>query len=129
MKCLDDEISLLELNPRDPVHYLDLFTRDVSLPLFTCHATLSDTEKDRFLDLFHRLLNQTAATQTLLSESIVLPLPAFSLLAQISQHEPQRQQTILNILENTLTNWSKQVKVSLSLSLSSSLHTSHRSVS
>ena len=122
LECLDEEISLLELNPRDPVHYLDLLTRDVSLPLFTCHATLSDTEKDRFLDLFHRLLNQTAATQTLLSESIVLPLPAFSLLAQISQHEPQRQQTILTILENTLTNWSKQVKVSLSLSPALSTH-------
>lgn len=74
---------------------------------------VSDLEKDRFLELFHRLLNQTAATHSFQSESIVLPLPAFNILAHISQEEPQRQQAILSILENTLINWSKQIKVCL----------------
>ena len=102
---------MIELYPGQTVHYLDLLSRDVYLPLFTCHLVLSDLEKDRFLDLFHRLLNQTAATNTLQADSIVLPLPAFNILAHIAQEEPQRQQAILTILENTLINWSKQIKV------------------
>lgn len=107
---------MIELYPDQSVHYLDLISRDVYLPLLTCNLMLSDVEKDRFLDLFHRLLNQTAATKTFQSESVVLPLPAFQILAHISQEEPQRQQTILNILENTLVNWSKQIKVRLTTS-------------
>lgn len=90
---------------------MDIISRDVYLPLLTCNLLISDLEKDRFLELFHRLLNQTAATHSLQSESVVLPLPAFNILAHIAQEEPQRQQTILSILENTLINWSKQIKV------------------
>ena len=108
---------MLELYSNETVHYIDLISRDVYLPLLSCNLVLSDQEKDRFLDLFHRLLNQTAATHTFQSDSVVLPLPAFNILAHISQHEPQRQQMILSILENTLTNWSKQIKVRLSSSL------------
>jgi hypothetical protein len=90
---------------------MDIISRDVYLPLLSCNLLVSDLEKDRFLDLFHRLLNQTAATHTFQAESVVLPLPAFNILAHISQQEPERQQSILSILENTLTNWSKQIKV------------------
>jgi len=90
---------------------MDIISRDVYLPLLSCNTLVSDIEKDRFLDLFHRLLNQTAATHTFQAESVVLPLPAFNILAHISQQEPSRQQSILSILENTLTNWSKQIKV------------------
>jgi hypothetical protein len=90
---------------------MDIISRDVALPLLTCNLLVSDLEKDRFLDLFHRLLNQTAATHTFQVESVVLPLPAFNILAHIAQQQPERQQAILSILENTLTNWSKQIKV------------------
>ncbi|CAF3984528.1 unnamed protein product, partial [Rotaria sordida] len=107
---LDKDVSLIELYPGETVHYIDIITRDVYLPLLSCNLLLSDIERDRFLDLLHRLLNQTAATHTIQSESVVLPLPAFNILAHISQQEPQRQQSILSILENTLTNWSKQIK-------------------
>jgi hypothetical protein len=105
-------VSLTELHPRETVHHLDMITRDVYLPLLSCHCTLADGEKDRFLDVFHRLLNQTAATHTLHAQSVILPLPAFPILAHIAQDEPRRQQTILSVLENTVSNWSKQVKVS-----------------
>lgn len=92
---------------------MDIISRDVYLPLLCCNTLVSDMEKDRFLDLFHRLLNQTAATHTFQAESVVLPLPAFNILAHIAQQQPERQQAILAILENTLTNWSKQIKVCL----------------
>ncbi|CAF3307989.1 unnamed protein product, partial [Rotaria sp. Silwood2] len=105
------DVSLIELYPGETVHYIDIISRDVYLPLLCCNLIVSDVEKDRFLDLFHRLLNQTAATHTIQAESVVLPLPAFNILAHISQQEPERQQSILSILENTLTNWSKQIKV------------------
>ena len=101
----------MELYAEDTIHYIDIISRDVYLPLLSCNCLVSDLEKDRFLDLFHRLLNQTAATHAVQSESVVLPLPAFNILAHISQQEPDRQQSILSILENTLTNWSKQIKV------------------
>ncbi|CAF4774435.1 unnamed protein product, partial [Rotaria sp. Silwood2] len=104
------DVSLIELYPGETVHYIDIISRDVYLPLLCCNLIVSDVEKDRFLDLFHRLLNQTAATHTIQAESVVLPLPAFNILAHISQQEPERQQSILSILENTLTNWSKQIK-------------------
>lgn len=110
---LDKDVSLVELYPEETVHYMDIISRDVYLPLLCCNTLVSDIEKDRFLDLFHRLLNQTAATHTFQAESVVLPLPAFNILAHISQQQPERQQTILAILENTLTNWSKQIKVRL----------------
>lgn len=112
----DKDVSFVELYSNETVHYIDLISRDVYLPLLTCNLVLSDQEKDRFLDLFHRLLNQTAAIHTFQSDSIVLPLPAFNILSYISQQEPHRQQMILSILENTLTNWSKQIKVRLVVS-------------
>lgn len=108
---LDKDVAYVELYGNETVHFLDIISRDVYLPLLSCNLLVSDLEKDRFLELFHRLLNQTAATHSFQSESIVLPLPAFNILAHISQEEPQRQQTILSILENTLVNWSKQIKV------------------
>jgi hypothetical protein len=108
---LDKDVAVVELYPKETVHYMDIISRDVYLPLLSCNLLVSDMEKDRFLDLFHRLLNQTAAAHTFQVESIVLPLPAFNILAHISQQEPERQQSILSILENTLTNWSKQIKV------------------
>ena len=111
---LDKDVAVVELYPQDTVHYIDIISRDVYLPLLSCNLLVSDLEKDRFLDLFHRLLNQTAATHTFQAESVVLPLPAFNILAHISQQEPERQQSILSILENTLTNWSKQIKVCFS---------------
>ncbi|UJR11505.1 hypothetical protein I4U23_015686 [Adineta vaga] len=107
---LEKDVAVIELYPEETVHYMDIISRDVYLPLLSCNNLVSDLEKDRFLDLFHRLLNQTAATHTFQSESVVLPLPAFNILAHISQQEPERQQSILSILENTLTNWSKQIK-------------------
>ena len=104
-------MAYVELYGEETVHFIDIISRDVYLPLLSCNLLVSDLEKDRFLELFHRLLNQTAATHSFQSESIVLPLPAFNILAHISQEEPQRQQAILSILENTLVNWSKQIKV------------------
>jgi hypothetical protein len=38
---------------------MDIISRDVYLPLLSCNLLVSDLEKDRFFDLFHRLLNQT----------------------------------------------------------------------
>ncbi|CAF5188861.1 unnamed protein product [Rotaria magnacalcarata] len=106
---------------------MDIISRDVYLPLLSCNLLVSDIEKDRFLDLFHRLLNQTAATHTIQAESIVLPLPAFNILAHISQQEPERQQSILSILENTLTNWSKQIKQLLQEELKPSFYSREQS--
>ncbi len=108
---LDKDVAVIELYRNETVHYMDIISRDVYLPLLSCNLFVSDLEKDRFLDLFHRLLNQTAATHTFQTESVVLPLPAFNILAHIAQQEPDRQQSILSILENTLTNWSRQIKV------------------
>ena len=65
------------------------------------------------MDLFHRLLSETAATHTFQSDSVVLSLPTFNILALISEQEAQRQPMIVSILENTLTNRSKQIKVRL----------------
>ncbi|CAF3502703.1 unnamed protein product [Rotaria socialis] len=124
---LDKDVALIELYPQETVHYMDIISRDVYLPLLSCNLLVSDIEKDRFLDLFHRLLNQTAATHTIQAESIVLPLPAFNILAHISQQEPERQQSILSILENTLTNWSKQIKQLLQEELKPSFYSREQS--
>ncbi|CAF1319792.1 unnamed protein product [Didymodactylos carnosus] len=109
---INTDVSCMEIFS-EIVHYVDLVTRDVFMPLFTMNQSVPDTEKDRFLDLFHRIINQTAATHTLVSESVVLPLPAFNVLAEIAQTTPERQQTVLNVLETTVTNWSKQIKALL----------------
>jgi hypothetical protein len=101
---IDKDVALIELYPEDTIHYMDIISRDVYLPLLSCNLLISNLEKDRFLDLFHRLLNQTAATHTFQAESVVLPLPTFNILAHISQQEPEKQQSISSILENTLTN-------------------------
>ncbi|CAF1349440.1 unnamed protein product [Rotaria sordida] len=80
------DVALVELYSEETVHYMDIISRDVYLPLLS------------------------SATHTFQVESVVLPLPAFNILAHISQQEPERQQSILSILGNTLTNWSKQIK-------------------
>jgi hypothetical protein len=80
---LDKDVALVELYPKETVHYMDIISRDVYLPLLSCNLFVSDLEKDR-------LLNQIAATHTFQVESVVLPVPAFNILAHISQQEPER---------------------------------------
>ncbi|CAF1635937.1 unnamed protein product, partial [Adineta ricciae] len=46
---LDKDVSVTELYPQETVHYMDIISRDVYLPLLSCNNLVSELEKDRFL--------------------------------------------------------------------------------
>ena len=99
---------------------IDWLTRDLYLPTVTneedgrSHIVGSRRKQtllgDKYVDLMHRFLSSAEFTASLLQGEVALPYPSMEVLQEV-RGQSRRNKSITHIIETTVVNWTKQLKV------------------
>ncbi|XP_071095883.1 uncharacterized protein [Haliotis cracherodii] len=111
---MDQEVFYMDCT-NVPLEHLELTIREVYLPLLgTNQPSVMEAgiNGDKIMDILHRLMAAVEVTQGHVRGQIVLNLPSIEVLAEAAA-SPNRRGAVLHVLESTVINWIKQIRVVL----------------
>ena len=110
-------------NSVDVLENINWLSRDLYLPTVTnedhqaSHQGAAASKKpaiigDKYVDLMHRFLASSEFSQVLKKGDVSLPYPSIEVLQDIKS-QSKRNKSITHVIETTVINWTKQLKVKL----------------
>ncbi|XP_075240849.1 dynein beta chain, ciliary-like isoform X3 [Convolutriloba macropyga] len=112
-------------NSVDVLENINWLSRDLYLPTVTnedhqaSHQGAAASKKpaiigDKYVDLMHRFLASSEFSQVLKKGDVSLPYPSIEVLQDIKS-QSKRNKSITHVIETTVINWTKQLKVLLKI--------------